>query len=520
MRIKRALLCALTGFTVLILGAATRAPAQTNYIVNGNFEAGFYTFNNTHPLDGSKPDTIPNGWLDWESFTGGGIEAAKVDRLADNGPSRPGSNAVFYRRSNGGGSGDETGLRQDLAIDARSCSALTLNMDVLVNSHNLEGGGWVTPAFEWPAYVWVNYTTLTGATQIWRFGWYLDPPGDGRANDPGSGLIPEYRDKKITQGSWDANSFDLFAELPQVKTIDRIIIGGAGWDYEGAVDNVEILCTANLRLNDRRFQIEARWRTQSGQTGTGTGVQLTNDSGYFWFFNPNNIEVVVKVLDACVPPFNHYWVFSAGLTNVEVKLLVRDLAAGVEHEYVNPLGRAYPPTFDTSTFSTCAVPDPLPICFDMEGVATGVAFGAPLGQTPGQVVLDEDGVKVTVETFYFTNGGSTFNQASIDPPGTVPGLPHGQTLGINNLNFKVDYSALPWRPSQVAFDFTDMGGFENLALNGQPFPPYAGELTAAPCPIAGVACSFTPNRATFTGAISSVQFGGQELWIDNLCAYP
>lgn len=510
------LLCAVVA--ALLLSVPSRAPAQTNLLVNGDFEAGFYVFNNTHPRDASTPDNVPTGWLDWESFTGFGPEAAKVDRLADNGPSRPGSNAVFYSRDNGGGSGDETGVRQDLAIDVRGCSALTLNMDVLVESHDLEGGGAVTPAFEWPAFVWINYTTTSGATQIWRYGWYVDPPGDGRVNDPGVGLIPLFRDEEVTPGEWDANTFDLLAELPQAETIDRIIVGGAGWNYEGAVDNVEILCSPNLRLNDGRFQIDASWRIPSGQTGVGHGVKLTDDSGYFWFFNDDNVELIVKVLDACMPPFNRYWVFSAGLTNVEVTLRVRDLAAGVEKEYVNPLNRPYPPILDTDAFDTCDVADSLPFCLDME-VPAGTSFGTPAGHTPGQVVLTENGIKVSVETFYFTGGGSTFNHAEIYPPG-VPGLPDGNTLGINNLSFKLDFSALPHLPSQVTFDYADMGGFENLAINGQPLPPYAGELTAAPCPLGGVACSFTPNTATFTGAISSVQFGGQELWIDNLCAWP
>ena len=31
------------------------------------------------------------------------------------------------------------------------------------------------------------------------------------------------------------------------------------------------------------------------------GVPLTSDSGYFWFFDADNIELVVKVLDACTP---------------------------------------------------------------------------------------------------------------------------------------------------------------------------------------------------------------------------
>ena len=116
----------------------------------------------------------------------------------------------------------------------------------MVITHNLWAGGWVAPAFEWPVIVQITYTTTGGATQVWRHGWYLDPPGDvgggSPANDPGTGLIPFCNDTLVPQGAWVPNTFDLLVELPQVDTIDRIYVGGSGWDFEGQVDNVGILC--------------------------------------------------------------------------------------------------------------------------------------------------------------------------------------------------------------------------------------------------------------------------------------
>jgi ELWxxDGT repeat protein len=52
-----------------------------------------------------------------------------------------------------------------------------------------------------------------------------------------------------------------------------------------------------LCLGNGRFRVEARWRDFQGGTGRGTAVALTNETGYFWFFAPDNVEVVVKVLD-------------------------------------------------------------------------------------------------------------------------------------------------------------------------------------------------------------------------------
>ena len=83
-------------------------------------------------------------------------------------------------------------------------------------------------------------------------------------------------------------------------------------------------------------------------------MALTSDSGYFWFFNPANIEVVVKVLNACTQAPPRYWVFAAGLTNVEVTLQVTDTQAGGSPKtYVNPLGTPFAPIQDTGAFATC-----------------------------------------------------------------------------------------------------------------------------------------------------------------------
>jgi len=235
----------------LSLWAAPLVIAQTNLVTNGDFEGGFTTTANpSQPLDLVPFDDIPNGWTRYETFTGGmELSSLSPGPAGDNGPSLPGANSLLSTRVVGMASGDWTAVYQDLDIDASDCSALTLNMDVKVISHNLEAGGWVAPAFEWPVIVQISYTTTGGGTQVWRHGWYLTPPGDavsGPIDDPGTGLIPIFNDEQVTQGVWDANSFNLFAELPRLDTITRIYVGGSGWDFEGQVDNVEIICTPRV----------------------------------------------------------------------------------------------------------------------------------------------------------------------------------------------------------------------------------------------------------------------------------
>jgi hypothetical protein len=109
---------------------------------------------------------------------------------------------------------------------------------------------------------------------------------------------------------------------------------------------------STLCLGNGRFRVTAAWRKPDGSTGAGAAVPITGDTGYFWFFDPKNIEVVAKVLDGCGVNGRH-WVFSGGLTNVEVALTVTDTRTDTVKTYANPLGTAFQPIQDTSAFATC-----------------------------------------------------------------------------------------------------------------------------------------------------------------------
>ena len=106
-----------------------------------------------------------------------------------------------------------------------------------------------------------------------------------------------------------------------------------------------------LCLNGGRFQVNANWTNPDGTNGAGTAVSLTDDSGYFWFFNAANIEMVVKVLNGCGIN-NAYWVFAAGLTNVQVNWQVVDTQNNVTYTQVNPQGTAFAPIQATNAFPT------------------------------------------------------------------------------------------------------------------------------------------------------------------------
>ena len=91
----------------------------------------------------------------------------------------------------------------------------------------------------------------------------------------------------------------------------------------------------------------ADWKAGDGSTGHGHGVNLTGNSGYFWFFDAANIEIVVKVLDGC-PSNQRHWAFAAGLTNVELTTTVTDTFSGLSQTYTNTRGTPFAPIQDTA----------------------------------------------------------------------------------------------------------------------------------------------------------------------------
>ena len=113
--------------------------------------------------------------------------------------------------------------------------------------------------------------------------------------------------------------------------------------------------SSTLCLNDGRFRVQASWVSPS-DGGTAIAVGETDDAGFFWFTSPSNIELVVKVLDACHTPFQSFWVFASGLTNLGVDLVVTDTVTGATKSYQNPLGTRFETIADTAAFPFPACP--------------------------------------------------------------------------------------------------------------------------------------------------------------------
>ena len=122
--------------------------------------------------------------------------------------------------------------------------------------------------------------------------------------------------------------------------------------YQLGVTSGTPRCTPNdftLCLDAARYRVQAGWTKPDQTSGSGHAMGLTGDTGYFWFFDPTNVELIVKVLEGCGVN-DHRWVFASGLTNVFVNLTVTDILTNVVKTYTNAQGTAFVPVQDTSAF--------------------------------------------------------------------------------------------------------------------------------------------------------------------------
>jgi predicted esterase len=121
-------------------------------------------------------------------------------------------------------------------------------------------------------------------------------------------------------------------------------------EEDGCLPGPTVLC-----LGGGRFRVEVAWKDFQGGAGPGSVVPgaVSDDSGLFWFFAPDNWELLVKVLDGCAVN-GHRWVFAAGVTTVEYVLTVTDTQTDQAWTWRNPPGRASPAVTDTAALGGCS----------------------------------------------------------------------------------------------------------------------------------------------------------------------
>ena len=92
-------------------------------------------------------------------------------------------------------------------------------------------------------------------------------------------------------------------------------------------------------------------------------------------------------------------------------------------------------------------------------------------------------------------------------------------MWVSNINLKFDFSGLAFTVGRVTFDFQDLGGSENVAVNGSAI--VEGELSSGT--VGGVPLTVTRSTSlgdgTLVGNVQDLTIGGQEFYLDNVCAF-
>ncbi len=100
----------------------------------------------------------------------------------------------------------------------------------------------------------------------------------------------------------------------------------------GCPESDDVLCTSG-----GRFRWLTGWRDFEGNQGLARALESVGDSGLLWFFDPANLELAVKALDASEVN-GRTWVFLGSLSNVEFSTTIVDVETEAARTYVNPAG--------------------------------------------------------------------------------------------------------------------------------------------------------------------------------------
>ena len=134
-----------------------------------------------------------------------------------------------------------------------------------------------------------------------------------------------------------------------------VVQSGKNVQYSTLVQGVKnpncIPGNTTLCLYQNRFRVRVNWNDGSN-SGQGQAMEIDDRSGFFYFLDPENTDLLVQVLNGCVSN-NHYWVYVTAATYLEYTLTVTDTESGQTRTYENPLGTTPDPIQNTTAFATC-----------------------------------------------------------------------------------------------------------------------------------------------------------------------
>ncbi len=154
---------------------------------------------------------------------------------------------------------------------------------------------------------------------------------------------------------------------------------------------------------------------------------------------------------------------------------------------------------------------------DFETVGVGTAYGSDYGNLPGEVVLTQDGIDMSVEEFLL---GTFVGLIKAEVGGRYSSFFTSTPLELDNISVEFDFTNVGFDVTRVTLEYQEFGGSNNFAVNGEA-PLVITPLSNLPIDVApGVTAAVADGVITLLGNVDSVRIGGQELGIDTIVAVP
>ena len=142
----------------------------------------------------------------------------------------------------------------------------------------------------------------------------------------------------------------------------------------------------------------------------------------------------------------------------------------------------------------------------------------------GDLIFTESGVDVYIDSMTWFSGMKGYFNAYVDT--SICGFGSGKIMRFNNVSLTFDVNQI--NTNNISFIFWDLGGDENLQVNGGLLYVISDFWTLPAVVAPGVTCIVDTvsadtclygfiGKVILNGMISELRIAGQELWIDSVC---
>jgi hypothetical protein len=181
------------------------------YVENGDFSSNLRSWETNHY------SRVEDNW---------GITVVQVDGSF--------TEVLDFFRSNSRGEVGFVSVRQKLGLDVSKNSLVTIDGAVKLVSYTPGDGELVNGDYndgaEYPVYIKLFYEDKESNTHVWSWGFLTDKAPDGKKNY-----------YVVNEDEWYSFTSQNLMELdPEPKVITDIFVGGAGWDFHGRVDRINL----------------------------------------------------------------------------------------------------------------------------------------------------------------------------------------------------------------------------------------------------------------------------------------